>query len=68
MFFVKIMFLSKCIILSSEELCFDNMLEIFRMLIIRVPYYGKQGFMQTKYLCVLIHIRIKGQVGAVKPV
>ena len=24
--------------------------------------------MQTKYLCVLIHIRIKGEVGAVKPV
>ena len=28
--------------------------------------YG--SFMQTKYLCVLIHIRIKGEVGAVKPV
>ena len=40
MFVVKIMFLSKCIILSSEELCFDNMLEFLRMLIIRVPYYG----------------------------
>ena len=25
-------------------------------------------FMQTKYLCVLIHIWIKGEVGAVKPV
>ena len=25
-------------------------------------------FMQTKYLCVLIHIYIKGEVGAVKPV
>ena len=24
--------------------------------------------MQTKYLCVLIHIWIKGEVGAVKPV
>ena len=26
------------------------------------------SFMQTKYLCVLIHIWIKGEVGAVKPV
>ena len=26
------------------------------------------SFMQTKYLCVLIHIGIKGEVGAVKPV
>ena len=28
--------------------------------------YG--SFTQTKYLCVLIHILIKGEVGAVKPV
>ena len=26
------------------------------------------SFMQTKYLCVFIHIRIKGEVGAVNPV
>ena len=31
MFFVKIMFLSKSIILSSEKLCFDNMLEFLIM-------------------------------------
>ena len=27
-----------------------------------------KSYMQTKYLCVLIHIWIKGEVGAVKPV
>ena len=26
------------------------------------------SFMQTKYLCVLIHIWIKGEVGTIKPV
>ena len=26
------------------------------------------SFMQTKYICVLIHIWIKGEVGAVTPV
>ena len=29
---------------------------------------SKGSFMQTKYLCVLIHIVIKGEVCAVKPV
>ena len=29
---------------------------------------SKGSFMQTKYLCVLIHIWIKGEVGAIKPV
>ena len=29
---------------------------------------SKGSFMQTKYLCVLIHIWIKGEVGAVKPI
>ena len=31
--------------------------------------WKSQGsFMQTKYLCVLIHILTKGEIGAVKPV
>ena len=29
-------------------------------------WISKGSFMQTKYLCVLIHIWIKGEVGALK--
>ena len=29
---------------------------------------SEESFMQTKHLCVLIHILTKGEVGAVKPV
>ena len=29
---------------------------------------SKGSFMQSKYICVLIHIWIKGEVGAPKPV
>ena len=37
-------------------------------LIVKKDKINKESFRQTKYLCVLIHIRIKGEVGAVKPV
>ena len=32
------------------------------------PWISKGSFMQTKHLCVLIHICTKGEVGAVTPV
>ena len=31
-------------------------------------FISQGSFMQTKYLCVLIHIRIKREFGAMKPV
>ena len=55
-------------LLLSPYLCFISLL----YLDLYVPGDDSlitQGyFMQNKYLCVLIHIRIKGEVGAMGPV
>ena len=55
-------------LLLSPYPCFISLLYLDLYVLRDVALISKGSFMQTKYLCVLIHIWIKGEVGAVKPV
>ena len=55
-------------LLLSPYLCFIYLLYLDLYVLGEDALISKGYFMQTKYLCVLIHIWIKGEVGAVKPV
>ena len=52
----------------SPYLCFISFLYLDLHVLGDDKLISYGSFVQTKYLCVLIHIRIKGEVGAVKPV
>ena len=51
-------------LLSSPYLCFISLLYLYLYVLGDDALISKGSFMQIKYLCVLIHIRIKGEVGA----
>ena len=55
-------------LLLSPYLCFIFLLYLDLYVLGDDALINEGSFMQTKYLCVLIHICIKGEVGAVKPV
>ena len=55
-------------LLLNPYLCFISLLYLDLYILRDDALISKGSFMQTKNLCVLIHIRIKGEVGAVKPV
>ena len=55
-------------LLLSPYLCFISLLYLVLYLLGDDAMISKGSFMQTKYLCVLIHICMKGEVSAVKPV
>ena len=55
-------------LLLSHYLCFISLLYLDLYVLGDDALISWGSFMQTKYLCVLIHIWIKGEVGAVKPV
>ena len=51
-------------LLLSHYLCFISLLYLNLYVLGDDALISLGSFMQTKYLCVLIHIRIKGEVGA----
>ena len=53
---------------SSPYLFFISLLYLDLYVLGDDTLISQGSFMQTKYLCVLINILIKGEVGAVKPV
>ena len=55
-------------LLLSPYLCFISLLYIDLYVLGDDALISQGSFMQTKKPCVLIHIWIKGAVGAVKPV
>ena len=55
-------------LLLSPNLCFISLLYLDFYVLGDYALISLESFMQMKYLCVLIHIRIKGEVGAVIPV
>ena len=55
-------------LLLSPYICFISLLYLDLYVLGDDALVSLGSFMQTKYLCVLIHIRIKGEVGALKPV
>ena len=55
-------------LLLSPYLCFISLLYLDLYVLGDDALISKGYFMQTEYLCVLIHILIKGEAGAVKPV
>ena len=55
-------------LLLSPYPCFISLLYLDLYVLWDDTLISKGSFMQTKYLYVLIHIWIKGEVGAVKPV
>ena len=55
-------------LLLSPYPCFISLLYLDLYVLGDDALISKGFFMQTKYLCVLIHIWIKSEVGAVKPV
>ena len=55
-------------LLLSAYLCFISLLYLDLYVLGDDAFISQGSFMQTKHLCVLIHIWIKGEVGAVKPV
>ena len=55
-------------LLLSPYLCFISLLYLYLYVLGYDALISLGSFMQTKYLCVLIHICIKGEDGAVKPV
>ena len=55
-------------LLLNPYLCFISLLDLDLYVLGDDALISKWSFMQTKYLCVLIHICIKGGFGAVKPV
>ena len=64
-------FFCSCIqfyLLLSPYLCFISLLYLDLYFLGDDALISRGSFMQTKYLCALIHIRIKDEVGAVKPV
>ena len=64
-------FFCSCIqfyVLLSHYLCFISFLNLDLYVLGDDAWISQGSFMQTKHLCVLIHICTKGGVGAVKPV
>ena len=55
-------------LLLSPYLCFISFLYLDLYVLGDDALISEGSFMQTKYLCVLIHISSKGEVGAEKPV
>ena len=55
-------------LLLSPYLCFISLLYLDLYVLGDDALISYGSFMQTKYLYVLIYIRIKGEVGAIKPV
>ena len=55
-------------LLLSPYPCFISLLYLDLYVLGDDALIGWGSFMQTKYLCVLIHIWIKGEVGVVGPV
>ena len=55
-------------LLLSPYPCFISVLYLDLYVLGDDALISQGSFRQTKYLCVLIHIWIKGEVGAVKPV
>ena len=55
----------RLILLLSPHLCFISLLYPDLYVLGDDALISKGSFMQTKYLCVLIHIWIKGEIGAV---
>ena len=55
-------------LLLSHYFCFISFLYLDLYVLGDDALISKGPFMQTKYICILIHIWIKGEVGAVKPV
>ena len=55
-------------LLLSPYLCFFSLLYLDLYVLGDDALISKGSFMESKYPCVLIHIWIKGEVGAVKPV
>ena len=55
-------------LLLSPYLCFISLLYLDLYVLGDDTLISKESFMQNKYVCVLIHIWIKGEVGPVKPV
>ena len=55
-------------LLLSPYLCFISLLYLDLYVLGDDALISEESFMQTKHLCVLINIWIKGEVGAVKPV
>ena len=55
-------------LLLSPYLCFISLLFLDLYVLGDGALIILGSFMQNKYICVLIHIWIKGEVGAVKPV
>ena len=51
-------------LLLSPFLCFISLLYLDLYVLGDESLISYRSFMQTKYLCVLIHILIKGEVGA----
>ena len=51
-------------LLLSPYSCFISLLYLDLYVLEDDALISYGSFMQTKYLCVLIHIRIKGEVGA----
>ena len=51
-------------LLLSPFLCFISFLYLYLYVLGDEALISKGSFMQTKHLCVLIHIRTKGEVGA----
>ena len=58
---VKLHFSIQLYVLSSPYLCFIDLYVLGDNSLIR---YG--SFMRTKHLCILIHVRTKGEIGTVK--
>ena len=55
-------------LLLSPYLCLISYLYLDLYVLGDDTLISKESFMQTRYLCVLIHICIQGEVGAVKQV
>ena len=63
-YFALVLFYS----LLSPYLCFISILYLDLYVLGDGAWISLVNFMQTKYLCLLIHILNKGEVGAMKPV
>ena len=60
--------ISFALVFSFTYLCFISLLYLDLYVLGDDALISKGSFMQTKYICVLIHIWSMGEVGAVKPV
>ena len=55
-------------LLLSPYICFISLFYLDLYVLGDDVLMGWGSFMQTKHLCVLVHIWIKGEVGAIEPV